>query len=245
MNAPSLRSWLALTAGMALLAPSATGAAAAGPAGAARPVVKPTQELAALLEPHEAFSKPDVRSPPIGLVRAARPITNAQTVLPVIGHATGPAGVPWLRVRLPGRPNGLTGWIKQRATLSSVTSWHIVVVTASRQAVVYRDGRVVRVFSAIVGKPSTPTPRGEHFVEEAVDLPAEAVGAPFALALSARSYVLQEFAGGPGQIAIHGLSNIGGVLGTAVSHGCVRVDTSTIRWLVARIGPGTPVTVQN
>jgi lipoprotein-anchoring transpeptidase ErfK/SrfK len=69
------------------------------------------------------------------------------------------------------------------------------------------------------------------------------VGAPFALALSARSDVIQEFDGGPGQIALHGLENVGGVLGTAESHGCVRLDTAAMTWLVARIAPGTPVTI--
>ena len=68
-------------------------------------------------------------------------------------------------------------------------------------------------------------------------------GGPFALATSARSNVLQEFEGGPGQIALHGLNNVGGTLGTAVSHGCVRLDTGAMRWLVARIGPGVPVTI--
>ena len=69
------------------------------------------------------------------------------------------------------------------------------------------------------------------------------VGAPFALALSARSDVFQQFAGGPGQIALHGLMNVGGVLGTATSHGCVRLDNGMMRWLVTRIRPGTTVTV--
>jgi lipoprotein-anchoring transpeptidase ErfK/SrfK len=99
------------------------------------------------------------------------------------------------------------------------------------------------VFRAIVGKGSTPTPRGEFFVEEVIQLPARAVGAPFAFALSARSNVLQEFAGGPGQIGLHGLGNIGGTLGTAVSHGCVRLDNGALRWLITRTGPGTPVTI--
>jgi lipoprotein-anchoring transpeptidase ErfK/SrfK len=94
-----------------------------------------------------------------------------------------------------------------------------------------------------VGKPATPTPLGAFFVEEAVQLRSEDAGAPFALALSARSDVLQEFDGGPGQIALHGLSNVGGVLGTAVSHGCVRLADEATRWLVVRIGPGVPVTI--
>ena len=90
---------------------------------------------------------------------------------------------------------------------------------------------------------ATPTPHGQFFVEEAIRLRATDVGAPFALALSARSEVLQEFAGGPGQIALHGLENIGGVLGSAVSHGCVRLGNDVMRWLVLRIGPGVPVTI--
>jgi len=240
LNAQTRHFRLTLMVGLVLLAVTLTGGAASA---VAPGVVKPTQELAGLLGSHEALSAPDEHSPPVGLVRARRPITGEPTVLPVIGHKTGAEGLEWLRVRLPGRPNGLTGWIRQRATVPALTSWHIVVDTSARRAIVYRDGRVGRVFGAIVGKPSTPTPRGEFFVEEVVRLPAGAVGAPFALALSARSYVLQEFAGGPGQIALHGVANIGGVLGTAVSHGCVRLDNGAMRWLVARIGPGVPVTV--
>jgi lipoprotein-anchoring transpeptidase ErfK/SrfK len=94
-----------------------------------------------------------------------------------------------------------------------------------------------------VGKPATPTPPGAAFVEEVIQLRASAVGAPFALALSSRSAVLQEFAGGPGQIALHGLMNVGGTLGTATSHGCIRLTNAAMRWLVFRVAPGTPVTV--
>ena len=111
-------------------------------------------------------------------------------MLPVIGHATGADGVAWLRVRLPGRPNGLTGWIAKRATLPGATSWHLVVSTGLRRVTVYRAGRPVRAFTAIVGKPSTPTPRGEVFVEESVRLSATDVGAPFALAVPRGAVVL-------------------------------------------------------
>jgi len=61
--------------------------------------------------------------------------------------------------------------------------------------------------------------------------------------VGARSNVFQEFGGGPCQIALHGLANIGGVLGSAASHGCVCLDNGTMRWLVFRIGPGVPVTI--
>jgi lipoprotein-anchoring transpeptidase ErfK/SrfK len=96
---------------------------------------------------------------------------------------------------------------------------------------------------AVVGKPSTPTPHGRFFVEESVRMLPGSAGAPFALALSARSNVLQEFEGGPGQIAMHGVANLGGTPGTAVSHGCVRLANRDIRWLVSHVAPGVPVII--
>jgi lipoprotein-anchoring transpeptidase ErfK/SrfK len=232
-----------LAAALAVLVVGATGATSAQ-GGSGRVVVQPSQTLAILLGSHAAMSAPDESSTALELVRAKRPITDERTVLPVIGHTSGADGVRWLQVLLPGRPNGHTGWIKLRATRAARTSWHIVVNTTARRVIVYYKGRSVRVFKAIVGKAATPTPRGEFFVEEVIQLRARDVGAPFALALSARSNVLQEFAGGPGQIALHGLRNVGGVLGTAVSHGCVRLDNAAVRWLNIRIGPGIPVTIK-
>ena len=49
----------------------------------------------------------------------------------------------------------------------------------------------------------------------------------FAIGLSGHCNVLTEFAGGDGQIAIHG-TNDPGTIGQDVSHGCVRVDNDVI-----------------
>ena len=142
-----------------------------------------------------------------------------------------------------GRPNAHTGWITRRGTTLVFTRWRLVVGLQARRVYVYSLGKRIRSFSAVVGKASTPTPLGTFFVEESVQLGRTDVGGPFALALSARSGVYRQFAGGPGQIAIHGLDNIGGVLGSAVSHGCVRLTDAAITWLAVRIGPGVPVTI--
>ncbi|HXB64936.1 MAG TPA: L,D-transpeptidase [Solirubrobacteraceae bacterium] len=174
---------------------------------------------------------------------AHRPITGEQTTLPVSGQSSGPGGARWLQVMLPGRPDGSTGWIAQSATRKLTTGWRIMVDLTARRVGVYRDGRMVRTFRAVVGKPSTPTPTGQFFVEETVQMEPGQAGGPFALALSARSNVLQEFEGGPGQIGIHGRNNLGGTLGAAESHGCIRLATASIDWLAARIGPGTPVKI--
>jgi lipoprotein-anchoring transpeptidase ErfK/SrfK len=227
----------ALTALVAVVALGALSSSAL----AANPLtVTPTQELVSFTKSQEAHTKPSASAPDVGKVSGTTPITDESTVLPVMGIYK-----QWLLVRLPGRPAGRTGWIDQNTTTTrSVTPWHVVVDTATRKIAIYRSGHKVRVFPVVVGKASTPTPPGEFFVEERVSLGPSEVGAPYALALSARSNVLQDFDGGPGQIAIHGLENVGGVPGTAVSHGCLRLDTAALKWVVAHIGPGVPVTIQ-
>jgi lipoprotein-anchoring transpeptidase ErfK/SrfK len=205
--------------------------------------VRVTQQLVVLVTAHRAHQAPEAGSPQTALLAARRPLTGEPTTLPVTGSLTGPDGVRWLQVMLPGRPNSSTGWIAQQGTRERVTRWHIVVNLVARRVSVYRAAHVQSSFRAVVGKPSTPTPTGQFFVEETLQMPAGEAGGPFALALSARSDALQEFEGGPGQIAVHGRDNLGGTLGTAASHGCVRLDTRSIDWLAARIGPGTPVTI--
>jgi lipoprotein-anchoring transpeptidase ErfK/SrfK len=206
--------------------------------------VQATQELVVLLHAHGVHQTPSSGSPLLTVLGARRPITGEQTTVPVIARSIAAGGSRWLQVMLPGRPNGSTGWITQQNTRGLVTAWAIVVDLAARRVDVYNDAHRRRSFQAVVGKPSTPTPTGQFFVEETLRMSAGEAGGPFALALSARSNVLQEFEGGPGQIAIHGRDNLGGTLGTAASHGCVRLATASIDWLAARIGPGTPVTIE-
>jgi lipoprotein-anchoring transpeptidase ErfK/SrfK len=191
-------------------------------------------------------------SPKVGklveAVGAVRPITSEDTTLPILSRTRDSHGRLWLRVRLPGRVLGATvppqtGWIAATQTTISSTPWHLVVNLTKRQVTVYKGGKVVTAFPAVVGAASTPTPPGQYFIEENVKMPAGLPGAPFALASSDRSTVLQEFEGGPGQIALHGLDNVGGDLGTAESHGCIRLADSAITWLAKRIAPGVPLTI--
>ncbi len=96
----------------------------------------------------------------------------------------------------------------------------------------------------IVGKPSTPTPLGRFFVTEKLHIAPGVPEGPWALATSAYSDVLQEFAGGPGQIALHGTVGLDASLGTFSSHGCVRFANAAITWLAHDIDAGTPIVVE-
>ncbi len=198
--------------------------------------------MAVLNHDTEAFARPSSSSGSVGEVGEVRPITGERTVLPVVGR-TETHGAGWLDVLLPGRPDSHTGWIEAAGASLTVTGWRIAVDLGSRTVTVFDNGQLTRTFLAVVGKPSTPTPTGHFFVEETVPLSPAASGAPFALALSARSNALAEFDGGPGQVALHGIANIGGTPGTAVSHGCVRLATADIAWLGDHISSGVPVTI--
>jgi hypothetical protein len=214
------------------------------PAPVASARVQATQALVVILHDRVARAAPSAHAGRVEGVDARRPLTGSRTVLPVLGKARSPSGGSWLRVRLPGRPNGHTGWISTRRTRLASTPWHIVLKLSTRWVGVFRGGHVRRHFRAVVGSPSTPTPKGSYFIEESLALSTYEPGGPFALATSARSNVFQEFEGGPGQIGIHGTHNLSGVPGTAVSHGCIRLRTGAITWLARRIGPGVPLTIQ-
>jgi lipoprotein-anchoring transpeptidase ErfK/SrfK len=61
--------------------------------------------------------------------------------------------------------------------------------------------------------------------------------------------VLQQFDGGDGTVGIHGRGGASLIdpLGSARSHGCIRLANDTIDWLVSTISatrlPGTPVQI--
>jgi lipoprotein-anchoring transpeptidase ErfK/SrfK len=164
-------------------------------------------------------------------------------VLPVLQEAIGPEGAHWLRVRLPLRPNGATGWVRASSGSIDSTGWEIVIHRAERRAVVLNHGEVRRSFTVVVGKPSTPTPLGSFFVVEKLRLAAGVAEGPWALATSAHSDALRTYEGGDGQVALHGTVGFSAPLGTFASHGCVRFAPAAISWIANHVGAGTPVIV--
>lgn len=194
--------------------------------------------IATLTRSAAIFSAPSAHTWTRTVLPLSTPLSGQRTSVPVLKQRRG-----WLRVLLPGRPNGHAAWIRANTARIWQTPWRIVIRTSSRRLFVFRNNRIVRSFPVVVGKPSTPTPRGRFFVEEAMTLPRGSLGSPVAYALSARSAVFQEFDGGPGQIAIHGIYGIGGTPGTAESHGCIRMATDALDWMIRRLGTGTPVDI--
>jgi lipoprotein-anchoring transpeptidase ErfK/SrfK len=107
----------------------------------------------------------------------------------------------------------------------------------------------IRTVSVVVGKPSTPTPVGLFAIAWAIPWnPNDFLGS-WVLELTAHSNVLQQFDGGDGTVGIHGRGGLSLLdpLGSAASHGCIRLANADIDWLVDMVGesqlPGTPVEV--
>jgi len=152
----------------------------------------------------------------------------------------------WLRVALPDRPNGSSGWIREDFVRLSTTSWRITVNRAAHTVTVYRDGRKQRSFKAVIGKPATPTPSGLYAIYEKLPQPdPKGFLGPWALHLTAFSDVLFNYGGGPGRVAIHGRdgTSLADPLGSSASHGCVRVDDVNILWMARVVPLGTPVLI--
>jgi len=148
-----------------------------------------------------------------------------------------------LHVLVPGRPNGSTGWIR-RADVELQTVDHEVEVDLGARTLTLRSGDdVVLETTVAIGAPDAPTPTGRFFVTDLLETgdPNDDYG-PYAIGLSGYSKELTEFAGGDGQIGIHG-TNEPASIGQAVSHGCVRVPNDVITTLATTVPVGTPVTI--
>jgi lipoprotein-anchoring transpeptidase ErfK/SrfK len=167
-----------------------------------------------------------------------------RSVLPVFATHVDLRGRTWLHVRLPYR-GPRSGWIVQtrHAKLTTLT-FHLVVSIHKRQLTVYHEGSAIARYHVVVGKPSTPTPLGQFFVVEHMRLHNSWANGQWALATSAFSSVLKHFEGGIGQIALHAKASLGDPLGTAASHGCVRLANPVAASLARRIPDGTPLTIQ-
>jgi lipoprotein-anchoring transpeptidase ErfK/SrfK len=171
---------------------------------------------------------------------------DAAAVL-VLRSARDRDGRCWLRVRLPSRPNTAAAWVRADRVVLRPTRWRITVSRGARTIDVHRDGKRLRRFRVVVGAPGTPTPRGLVSIVGVWRWnPADFLGS-YVLPLTAHSNVLQEFGGGDGRVGIHGRggASLLDPLGSAASHGCIRLSNRAIEWLVRRVGahrlPGIPV----
>lgn len=147
----------------------------------------------------------------------------------------------WVHVRIPGRPNGRTGWVDRDALgpLVELTTMLRIDRHALR-ATLYRAGRRIWTSRIGIGKAQTPTPTGRFWIRSRLKGFGGGAYGPWAFGTAAYSR-LSDWPGG-GVIGIHG-TNEPRLIPGRPSHGCVRVPNAKIRSLARLMPVGTPVEI--
>ena len=149
----------------------------------------------------------------------------------------------WLRVFLPARPNGRTGWVRTDDTAVRGLRYRVDVLRGAHRLRLYDDDALAREFPIAVGTRDTPTPGGTFYLKELIT-PTNKGGfyGPYAYGLSGFSEVYQRYGSGEGVIGLHG-TNDPGSIGRDVSHGCIRLRNADITYLARLLPLGTPVRI--
>lgn len=161
----------------------------------------------------------------------------------VLRRWTDPEARTWLKVRIPMRPNGRKGWVRESALgRLQLVRTRLVVSRSRLRATLYRSGRRIWRARIGIGKPGTPTPKGRFWIRELIKVsdPGGIYG-PWAFGTSAYSR-LSDWPGG-GIIGIHG-TNEPYLIPGRPSHGCIRVRNAAIERLARRMPIGTPVRIR-
>jgi lipoprotein-anchoring transpeptidase ErfK/SrfK len=209
----------------------------AAPAAPAPPPPPPRSLVATARVPAvEVYADPAAATPTASL---ANPNDYGE---PVVFLVKAPLG-DWLHAALPKRPNGATGWVRASDVTLSESEWRLKVELGARKLTVWKGADVVREETVAIGMASAPTPTGDFYLTELLDTgsPSGPYG-PWAFGLSAYSDVYTSFAGGPGQVGLHG-TNEPAKLGGDVSHGCIRVTNEAITALAAELPVGSPISI--
>ena len=152
--------------------------------------------------------------------------------------------VDYVKVLLKRMPAGLAGWVPAADVKLARTTRRVVVDLSSRTVTIRDRGKALVRARAVIGAPSTPTPAGLFAVDAPVDQPASAHLGRRILAIAAYSRALARYQGGIPQIAFHEYEQLGAPLGTAASHGCVRMARATLARLRREVPRGTPVLIR-
>ena len=161
----------------------------------------------------------------------------------VLERYTGAAGRRWLKVRLPMRPNGRTGWVRRSALGRLHTVRTFLRVDKHRlRATLYRSGRRVWRAPVGIGKHGTETPGGHFYVRERLKVRSRgSLYGPLAFGTSAYSK-LTDWPGG-GVVGIHG-TNEPALIPGRPSHGCIRLRNHDVARLGRLMPVGTPVRIR-
>ena len=179
-----------------------------------------------------------------GVGTLTNPTANGTALVMAVLGRPDPAQ-EWLEVLLPVRPNFTTGWVRAADVEITWTTYVIDIDISDHRLELWRGDELVTWGTVALGRSGAPTPTGRTAVNELLASPEpDGLYGPFALGLSLWSDTVTEYAGGNGQIGIHG-TNRPDLLGSDVSLGCVRVGNDLVSDLAGRVPLGTPVVIHD
>lgn len=148
----------------------------------------------------------------------------------------------WIHLRIPGRPNGRTGWVVRDA-LGSMHLVHTFLLIDRRRLrlTLYNWGRPVFRAPVGVGKPATPTPPGHFWIREKYRVKPGTLYGVRAIGTSAYSRISDWPRGGV--VGLHGTDQPQLVPGRP-SHGCVRLHNRDVVRLYRMLPIGTPLLIR-
>jgi lipoprotein-anchoring transpeptidase ErfK/SrfK len=197
---------------------------------------------AAVISTTLARSAPGFKSAPLISLSRSTPEGTSNLVV-ILGQGRWRGSEEWLRVRLAALPANETGWVPRRALGAyEVVDTRLVVDRRSRQATLYKAGRVIFRAPVGVGQAASPTPAGQFYIRDRLAGFHRAFYGPLAFGTSARSAALTEWPDG-GFVGLHG-TNRPRLIPGAISHGCVRFTNASIERLGALMPIGTPLTIR-
>jgi hypothetical protein len=165
---------------------------------------------------------------------------QAEVYLALRSYVLGPE--QWISVSIPGRPNGVTGWVPASALGDMhVTDEYLRVNRETLRSTLYRDGRPIWRAPVGVGRPGLPTPAGHFYVTEKLTALGGPFYGPYALGTSAYAPALGDWPGG-GIVGIHGTDEPQLIPGRP-SHGCIRLRNPDITRLWPLVDVGTPIEI--
>jgi lipoprotein-anchoring transpeptidase ErfK/SrfK len=170
------------------------------------------------------------------------PLPSGAPLTFLIDSPTAPSG-EWLKVLLPIKPNGSTGYVKASDVKVAGLPYRIDISLGAHRLDVFENGTLRSSYPIGVGHSNTPTPGGTFYLKELLQPPnPDGAYGPYAYGLSGFSTTLDSFKGADAVIGVHGTDDPSSV-GKDVSHGCIRMNNADITELAGLLPLGTPVRI--
>jgi hypothetical protein len=175
-----------------------------------------------------------IRSRPSG---QARPIGRLHWLIDARGNI-------WRKIRVPKRPNGITGWVPRGSLRTYTIVREFLDIDRRRlRATLYRSGQQLMSARIGIGTSANPTPTGRFYIREKFRVTSSPIYGPYAIGTSAYAPRLTDWPGG-GVVGLHG-TNQPKLIPGRPSHGCIRLRNASITRLYRLTPRGTPIHIHD